>query len=624
MAGAIFIPSAYLHFVLTLLGLHKEKKKLIVSSYIFGSIFLVLNFTSLFVKDVSPKLFFKYWPNAGITFLPFLFLYSICLIYAVVVMAKEQKLSGGIKRVQIRYVILGAFLGFGGGATNYPLWYDIPIPPIGNILVSVGIAVMAYAIIKYRLMDIKLARQYLVMNLFYGSITSAIFIALAFFLKQWFFGISVVIFLAILIVPYLHRWMTKFLEPAFLGKTFRTWNGLDKLKESNPGYISEQIAWNLVGGISETLHIGQLSLFLDVARYKELRPYAQIGLDEEIGTEQIPWVTLKADSALVKHLSETRKLVIKDEIADGDSKRLKEEMGRLRAEVSVPLFVQEKLIGILSLGSKPDGEIYHQEELKKITDLCHQAENHLSHARFMENRAIFSRQLAHDMKNLVVKNIEPTFAELCETKDEKKRQELFNTVFNQHQYLKICLKNNFDLVSLVERLAYHKYILEPAQIARVIMACSSLYKTPCTKAGISIDQDVPKNLPQVLVNREDIPKVFNNLFDNALKFTPSGGKIRIKAEQKSDEVLITFSDTGRGMSEEKLKTIFEPNVKMPDDEVPDNEEGAGAGLGLVIVKDIIEAQGGRIWVESESGKGTAFYFTLRVPKENNENNDKEV
>ncbi|MBI5123547.1 hypothetical protein HZA75_06840, partial [Candidatus Roizmanbacteria bacterium] len=194
MAGAIFIPPAYLHFVLALLGLHKDKKKVVISSYIFGSFFFALNFTSLFVKDVSPKLFFNYWPNAGATFLPFLFLYSICVIYAIIVMAKEQKQSSGIRRVQIRYVILGAFLGFGGGATNYPLWYDIPIPPIGNILVSVGISVMAYAIIKHRLMDIKLARQYLSMNLFYGAVISVIFIVLAFFLRQWFWGISAVIF----------------------------------------------------------------------------------------------------------------------------------------------------------------------------------------------------------------------------------------------------------------------------------------------------------------------------------------------------------------------------------------------------------------------------------------------
>lgn len=627
MIGANLIPVAFYHFVLALLEQQKDKKarKLLFLGYSLTLFLVGVNFTPLFIKSASYKILVKcFYPDAGPFFILYVLIYFWLLGYSCFLMHRATKTLLGFRRNQVRYVMVASIVGFLGGATTFPLWYHISIPPFGSHFVWLYAVTVTIAIIKYRLMDIKLARKYLVMNLFYGAITSAIFIVLAFFLKQWFFGISVVIFLAILIVPYLHRWMTKFLEPAFLGEAFRTWNGLDKLKESNPGYISEQIAWNLIGGISETLHIGQLSLFLDVARYKELRPYAQIGLDEEIGTEQIPWATLKAGSALVKHLSETRKLVIKDEIADGDSKRLKEEMGRLRAEVSVPLFVQEKLIGILSLGSKPNGEMYHQEELKKITDLCHQAENHLSHARFMENRAIFSRQLAHDMKNLVVKNIEPTFAELCETKDEKKRQELFNTVFNQHQYLKICLKNNFDLVSLVERLAYHKYILEPAQIAMVITACSSLYKTPCAKAGISIEQDLHKNLPQVLVNREDIPKVFNNLFDNAIKFTPSGGKIRIKAEQKSDEVLITFSDTGRGMSEEKLKTIFEPNVKMPDDEVPDNEEGAGTGLGLVIVKDIIEAQGGRIWVESEPGKGTTFYFTLRIPKENNENNDKEV
>lgn len=154
MIGAIFIPPTYLHFVLALLDIHKQKKILINFLYIFAFVFFVFDFTPLLIRDVSPKLSFRFWPDAGKVHTFFLVFYFLCVTYAVIKMFKEQRRSSGIKRIQIRYVILGALLGFGGGATNFPLWYSIYIPPIGNVLVSVGIALMAYAILRYHLLDI--------------------------------------------------------------------------------------------------------------------------------------------------------------------------------------------------------------------------------------------------------------------------------------------------------------------------------------------------------------------------------------------------------------------------------------------------------------------------------------
>ncbi len=617
LAGSL-IPAAFLHFSFVFpsgkMSISRFKQFLIYVPNII--LFYLFFFTPIIVRGVTlpgqPKGFI-YGPGHILWDLQF----DTIFAWAFVRFCMAYKSCTGVVKMRLRYVILGTLIGvILAGITNVIMpWFNrfelLWLAPPFTLTWLVGIT---YAILKYRLMDIKLARQYLAIYFFYGLIGLVLFILPILLLRHSVIGIIFLVVVAFLAAPRLYRWTAKFLEPAFLGESYRTWQGLDKLKDTELGYISEQIAWNLVGGISEIMQVDRISFFMFVANRKEFRPYAQIGLDEEIGTEAIPWVTLSFDNHLVKHLSETKQLVIKDDVPGANS--LAEEMQRLYVEISVPLFVKDELIGILNLGSKPNKDMYHQEELKKLTDLCHQAENHLSHTRFMEKRATFSRELAHYMKNLVVKAIEPTFAELCETKDEKKKQEIIRTLFNQHQYLKICLQDNFDLSSLLERLVYHRYILEPGQIAKVISVCASFYKDSFTKAGLSIELDLPKNLPLVLVNKEDIPKVFNNLFDNALKFTLSGGKIKIKAEQKEDEVLVTFSDTGRGISEGNLKTIFEPKVKMPDD-----DEAVGTGLGLVIVKDIIEAHKGRIWVESPKGNGTTFFFIFCISKENNKNNE---
>ena len=95
-----------------------------------------------------------------------------------------------------------------------------------------------------------------------------------------------------------------------------------------------------------------------------------------------------------------------------------------------------------------------------------------------------------------------------------------------------------------------------------------------------------------------------------MKFTPSGGTIRFGAETQDSEVLFMVSDSGPGIPQEHLGDIFNPYWQAK------RAERMGAGLGLPIAKGIIEAHGGRIWVESEPGKGTRFYFTLPVAKPN--------
>jgi len=119
--------------------------------------FFFTNFSSLIVKNVRPKLGFSFWPDPGIFYHLFLFFWLFYAVYAIYFLFKEYYSSSGIKQSQIRYILIGTILGYLGGATNYLLWYDIPISPIGNWTTTLYLTIVAYAIIKYRLMDIGMA-----------------------------------------------------------------------------------------------------------------------------------------------------------------------------------------------------------------------------------------------------------------------------------------------------------------------------------------------------------------------------------------------------------------------------------------------------------------------------------
>jgi signal transduction histidine kinase len=124
--------------------------------------------------------------------------------------------------------------------------------------------------------------------------------------------------------------------------------------------------------------------------------------------------------------------------------------------------------------------------------------------------------------------------------------------------------------------------------------------------GVTLNVDLPGDLPEVWADKTRISHVFGNLLSNSLKYTPPGGKITLSAKADEERVQFSVSDTGRGIPSKYLPRIFEQFFR-----VPDQGKEAGAGLGLAIVKEIVEAHEGTVGTESTEGKGTTFTFTLK-------------
>jgi len=154
--GSCFISPTFLHFSLILIEKFNQYYKTLIITYILSTILSLLSFTPLLVADVQPRLFFPFWPSPGNAYFLLIILFVITISYSLFLTYKRYKEVTGAKRNQLKYVFLGIFIGFLGGATNFPLWYDIPLPPYGNILAGfIGIFI-AYAIVKHQLMDIRI------------------------------------------------------------------------------------------------------------------------------------------------------------------------------------------------------------------------------------------------------------------------------------------------------------------------------------------------------------------------------------------------------------------------------------------------------------------------------------
>lgn len=152
--------------------------------------------------------------------------------------------------------------------------------------------------------------------------------------------------------------------------------------------------------------------------------------------------------------------------------------------------------------------------------------------------------------------------------------------------------------------------IEKLEVKDVVDAVIDMITPQIKKKNLKLEIEIPAKLSSISADSTQIERVFINLLSNAMKFTPSQGKISIKAEEEDKFVKIEISDTGTGISEEELPHIFDEFFRC---ENPINSEVKGTGLGLSLVKRIIAAHEGKIGVTSKTGEGTTFNFTLPKP-----------
>ena len=149
--------------------------------------------------------------------------------------------------------------------------------------------------------------------------------------------------------------------------------------------------------------------------------------------------------------------------------------------------------------------------------------------------------------------------------------------------------------------------LKITRVAKLIKKPVKRLAPQAERTNVTVEVNVPEDIPPVLADSRRIQQVVMNLLHNALKFTPEGGRVTLRAAVVGPEVVIAVQDTGVGIPADDVPRIFERFYKA--DRARAEE---GVGLGLSIAKHVIQGHGGRIWVESVEGRGSTFYFSLLI------------
>lgn len=161
----------------------------------------------------------------------------------------------------------------------------------------------------------------------------------------------------------------------------------------------------------------------------------------------------------------------------------------------------------------------------------------------------------------------------------------------------------------ISRIESGKVIMkrEPCELTKIVEKIIDLLSVQLKEKDIELHADVAKDANSIIVDKQQIERVFINIIGNAIKFTPPKGKITIRSKKINEAAQVDITDTGCGIPEEAKEAIFEEFYRVDN---PINQQAKGTGLGLALVKTIIESHGGKIWVESKIDKGSTFSFTL--------------
>ena len=187
----------------------------------------------------------------------------------------------------------------------------------------------------------------------------------------------------------------------------------------------------------------------------------------------------------------------------------------------------------------------------------------------------------------------------------EKRREVLAIVYEECNNL-ITLVNSLLDLSRMEAGVIDLH-LEEGDIRPLIDKVVSGMQPLAIARKLKVDMDVPQDLPRVKMDGQKITQALGNLIGNAVKFTPEGGRIRISAQPEEKGLRVSVADTGPGIPREELQAIFD---KFQQVAITRHNKIKGTGLGLAIVKHIISAHGGKVWAESENGKGSVFIFVL--------------
>ncbi|MEK7398088.1 MAG: ATP-binding protein [Candidatus Poribacteria bacterium] len=577
---------------------------------------------------------------------------ALCWWLILYSLVKKLRKGSGIERQKVKYMFLGIM-----PTITFMAFTNILIPAMGHErLIGYGpyftmimIGCIAYAIVKHRLMDI---RVFIRKGIVYSTLLAVSAIAVALLV----IGVprafsemgqvqSAIVFLigggfiVFAIRPFSQNLKTLMQTFVFKEQYHYRLALIEFSSNAIKTFYMEKLLDLIFKTVIDNIKMECASLWIKDSQTELYNIVCSYG--NSSGNSK----TAFSDSdAVMSYLVKVKEPAVKEELEKSlpsevfDS--IEDDFNTLNAEISVPLFAEDKLIGMLCLGSRPHRNLYFEEDITFLKAVMSQSSIAIQNVKLhqqvvnMEKLSFLGRlsaELAHEIKNPLV-TIKTAFEFLMSDQSDQRISDDFRN------FVKLALQETNRINTLIKQLLDLGRSSPPKfewfDINQVINETFLFLKPSITEKNIEVIDFRNDNPIDTYADKDQLRQVFINIGQNAIDAMKKGGKLTVEVVNfraeiaENDELypeqtngncletpealIIKISDTGKGMSKPELKNIFEPFY---------SGKPSGTGLGLAIVKNIIHEHNGNIKVDSAEGLGTTFTIELPIIRRLNHANE---
>jgi len=631
--GGFFIGTFFYHMVCVFCEI--QRRKLIYFAYIQAILFNILNFGTNHLFTNTRFVFGIYYNDVTLLLVLGILSYLSLVFLSYVELSRFLKKTKGYKRTQTLYIIFAFMIGFVGGTSTFLPEFRIDLLyPFGNFGITLYCLIVSYAILRYRLMDIKLVfRKSMVYSLSAGILTS-LFVVLVLAMTKFLsyvagissFAITVIaaLIIAFLFNPLKNK-IQSFIDKSFYKKSYDYYPTIREISRRLTSIFDLDEVFSYVGNvIYSTLGLTSIYLLLpapgkgfEVVYHKLHKPDKHKKIHRE-SVHSEGQIEIRKNSEIVQYFKKSDDILVKDELP-GLERKLGEEIierinGELRpfdGEAAVPVFSDKKLILLFILGEKLSGDMFTHEDINLLNIVSNQVTIAVKNALLYKDKVhterlasigMMSATFAHEIRNPLTSL--KTFAQLMPEKynDEEFRDTFSKIVVREIDRINSLINdlldfstekqggrvNEFNLKLFMDEIL--EYIKGRLEVEKQNILIEKVYNN----VKINLDGDMEK-----------LKQAFINILNNGCQAMNGEGVLKVEIKPNARNVDIVIEDTGEGIHPDDLPKIFDPFVTTKE---------MGVGLGLAISKRVIEDHKGKIRVKSKLSQGTTF--TVSLPMQN--------
>ena len=637
-AGGIFIATFFYHMVCMFCGLQRKRTLIIV--YLWSLFFLYFCFFTNWLFAKTRFIYSVYYNDATWLYalLVFSWLFFVCLSFFELLRFLPK--TRGLKRTQTIYIIFGFLTGFVGGASTLIPMFRVDFSPFGNFTIPIYCLIATYAILRYRLLDIKIAGARLgIFGIVYLVLLGVPF-WIGYKFGQWQYATWVMLFSATL-GPFLYNYLRRQAEERLLKEERKISNSLI---QASSGMTTIRDLRKLLGLIA---HIVSRAIKAQNTKIYLLEPDSNQYILKVARFKHKNPLSINIDDPLIEYLRKNKSPLVCEEVKNqadtennDDLKRIASRMKDLSASLIIPMTVQESLLGFLILGERKSSGMYTPDLINSLAVLSNQAALAIENARFYENEkknqallyqsatlaqmGTLADSMGHQIKNHIQKMMSLAGAEagmleefLQQGLSYERAIELLKTHLASFKRIEEQGKVGGELIASISKFSkLPREDFKDLSVAEIFKTANDILQFKIKFDRVDYVVDIPDNLPLIYAH-PILSEAFLNLLDNAYdaviereeRLNEPGyrGKIIFQARHSNSEhIEIKICDNGIGIDKNILQHLFLPFYTTKA------TANKGTGLGLYVIKGIVDNHKGRLDVESERLKGTTFIITLAI------------